>query len=148
MLSLKFIRENIDKVKLSLQHKNVDFDIETLFLHDDKRRNLIQTVEQLKSERNTATKAIADKKKNSEDATTAIEKMRAVSEKIKVLDQELKQVDDDISNKLLYIPNVYHDSVPIGKTENDNELAKIILSVIIKIDENLFRYDISSPLDI
>ena len=49
MLSLKFIRENIDKVKLSLLHKNIDFDIETLFLEDDKRRNLIQIVEQLKS---------------------------------------------------------------------------------------------------
>ena len=46
MLSLKFIRENIDKVKLSLQHKNVDFDIENLFLQDDNRRNLIQTVEE------------------------------------------------------------------------------------------------------
>ena len=121
MLSLKFIRENIDKVKLTLQHKNVDFDIESLFLQDDERRNLIQTVEELKSERNTATKAIADKKKNSEDVTTAIEKMRTVSDKIKVMDQDLKQIDDEISNKLLFIPNVYHDSVPIGQSEDDNE---------------------------
>ena len=124
MLSLKFIRENIDKVKLSLQHKNVDFDLEALFSQDNKRRNLIQAVERLKSERNTATKAIADKKKNGEDATSAIEKMRAVSEKIKVMDQDLKQIDDEISNKLLFIPNVYHDSVPIGQTEGDNELVR------------------------
>lgn len=124
MLSLKFIRENIDKVKLSLQHKNVDFDLETLFSHDDKRRDLIQVVEQLKSERNTATKVIADKKKNGEDATTAIEKMRAVSEKIKVMDQDLKQIDDQIFNNLLFIPNVYHDSVPIGQTEGDNALVR------------------------
>ena len=124
MLSLKFIRENIDKVKLSLQHKNVDFDLETLFSHDDKRRDLIQVVEQLKSERNTNTKTIADKKKNGEDATTAIEKMRAVSDKIKVMDQDLKQIDDQIFNKLLFIPNVYHDSVPIGQTEGDNALVR------------------------
>ena len=124
MLSLKFIRENIDKVKLSLQHKNVDFDLEALFSDDDKRRDLIQAVEQLKSERNTATKAIEDKKKDGEDTTTAIEKMRTVSEKIKVMDQDLKQIDDEIANKLLFIHNVYHDSVPIGQTEGDNELVR------------------------
>ena len=125
MLSLKFIRENIEKVKLSLQHKNVDFDVEALLSQDDKRRNLIQGVEQLKSERNIATKSIADKKKNGEDATTAINQMRLVSDKIKALDQELKQIDEDIADKLLFIPNVYHDSVPIGQTEDDNELVRV-----------------------
>ena len=125
MLSLKFIRENIEKVKLSLQHKNVDFDVEALLSQDDERRNLIQGVEQLKSERNIATKAIADKKKNAEDATTAINQMRLVSDKIKALDQELKQIDEDIADKLLFIPNVYHDSVPIGQTEDDNELVRV-----------------------
>ncbi len=125
MLSLKFIRENIEKVKLSLQHKNVDFDVGALLSQDDGRRNLIQGVEQLKSERNIATKSIADKKKNGEDATTAINQMRLVSDKIKALDQELKQIDEDISDKLLFIPNVYHDSVPIGQTEDDNELVRV-----------------------
>ena len=125
MLSLKFIRENIEKVKLSVQHKNVDFDVEALLSQDDERRNLIQEVEQLKSERNIATKAIADKKKNGEDATTAINQMRLVSDKIKALDQELKQIDEDIADKLLFIPNVYHDSVPIGQTEDDNELVRV-----------------------
>tara|TARA_B110000467_G_scaffold128253_1_gene121610 strand:+ start:204 stop:1472 length:1269 start_codon:yes stop_codon:yes gene_type:complete len=124
MLSLKFIRENIDKVKLSLQHKNVDFDLEALFLQDDKRRNLIQVVEQLKSERNTATKTISDKKKNGDDAILFIQKMRTLSEKIKAMDQDLKEIDVDILNKLLFIPNVYHDSVPIGQTENDNLLVR------------------------
>ena len=124
MLSLKFIRENIDKVKLSLKHKNVDFDLEALFLQDDKRRNLIQEVEQLKSERNIATKAIANVKKRNEDASNAIEKMRAVSEKIKFLDQDLKGIEHEIENKLLFIPNVYHDSVPVGQTEDDNEFVR------------------------
>ena len=124
MLSLKFIRENIDKVKLSLEHKNVDFDLEALFSQDDKRRNLIQEVEKLKSERNIATKAIADVKKRNEDASNAIEKMRAVSEKIKFLDQDLKEIEREIENKLLFIPNVYHDSVPVGQTEDDNEFVR------------------------
>ena len=124
MLSLKFIRENIDKVKLSLKHKNIDFDLENLFLQDDERRNLIQEVEKLKSERNISTKAIADIKKKNEDSTAAIEKMRTVSEKIKFLDQDLKQIENEIENKLLFIPNVYHDSVPVGQTEDDNELVR------------------------
>ena len=125
MLSLKFIRENIEKVKLSLQHKNVDFDVDALLSEDDERRNLIRGVEQLKSERNIATKDIADKKKNAEDATTAISQMRLVSDKIKALDQELKKIDEGIADKLLFIPNVYHNSVPIGQREDDNELVRV-----------------------
>ena len=124
MLSLKFIRENIDKVKLSLEHKNVDFDLEALFSQDDKRRNLIQEVEKLKSKRNIETKAIADVKNRNEDASNAIEKMRAVSEKIKFLDQDLKEMEREIENKLLFIPNIYHDSVPVGQTEDDNEFVR------------------------
>ena len=108
MLSLKFIRENIDKVKLTLQHKNVDFDVEPLLLQDEKRRNLIKTVEGMKSERNATTKAISDQKSNGKDATAEIKRMRTLSEKIKVLDQELKYLDDEISSKLLFIPNIYH----------------------------------------
>mgnify|MGYP001388100104 CR=1 FL=1 len=124
MLSLKFIRENIEKVELNLQHKNVDFDVKSLLSLDDERRRLIQIVEQLKSERNLSTKAISDRKKNGEDAKSAIKQMRAVSEKIKNLDKDLKQMENTISDKLLYIPNVHHDSVPIGQTENDNELVR------------------------
>ena len=124
MLSLKFIRENIERVKLSLEHKNVDFDLEALFSQDDKRRNLIQEVEKLKSKRNIETKAIADVKKRNEDASNAIEKMRAVSEKIKFLDQDLKEMEREIENKLLFIPNIYHDSVPVGQTEDDNEFVR------------------------
>ena len=116
----KFIRENIEKVKLSLQHKNVDFDVEALLLQDDERRNLIQGVEQLKSERNIATKSIADKKKNGEDATTAINQMRLVSDKIKALDQELKKIDEDIADKLLFKSGSYKVT-----SKAKNVLAKV-----------------------
>ena len=124
MLSLKFIRDNTEKVKLTLKYKNIDFDIEEL-LNDDKiRRNIINESEKLKSDRNKVTKIISEAKKNGKDSDSFINKMRQVSEKIKILDDKLKNIDNKINNSLLLLPNICHDSVPLGSDESDNKLIR------------------------
>ena len=124
MLSLKFIRDNTEKVKLTLKYKNIDFDIEEL-LNDDKiRRNIINESEKLKSDRNKVTKIISEAKKNGKDSDSFINKMRQVSEKIKILDDKLKNIDNKINNNLLLLPNICHDSVPLGSDESDNKLIR------------------------
>ncbi len=120
MLSLKFIRDNIQLVEDSLRMKNIDVNINVIIELDDSRKSIIQQVEKLKSERNIATKDIAQAKKSGEDATEAIEQMRSVSDEIKSLDIELKNVEENLHDKLLYIPNVCHPSVPEGNSDEDN----------------------------
>ena len=85
MLSIKFIRENIDKITSTLKHKKISFDLDLLISDDVSRRNIINEVEKLKSDRNKVTKSISEKKKKGEDASHLIEEMRIVSEKIKIL---------------------------------------------------------------
>ena len=120
MLSLKYIRENLDHVKESTLSKNVDFDFDLLLKDDKERRAIIQKVEQLKAERNIVNKEIS-KKNNIENN---IENMRSLSKEIKMLDSDLNSLDESINERLLFIPNIVDDSVPIGANEKDNKVVK------------------------
>ena len=83
MLSLKYIRENIDKVTESLELKKSNIDISSLLDLDSQRRQYLQEVEQLRAEKNKVSSAISDLKKKGENAKEDIKNMRFVSDKIK-----------------------------------------------------------------
>ena len=120
MLSLKQIKDNIESVKKAISAKNIKFDLDKLLSDDGKRREIIQKVESLKSERNVINKKIASK----ENIDKNINLMRGISRDIKSLDNKLNDLMKIINNDLLYIPNTIHDSVPIGKDETDNEIIR------------------------
>ncbi len=120
MLDLKFIRENPDAVRINIINKNESADINAVLAVDEKRRNIIQEVEQLKNQRNTVSAEIAVLKKNKEDATEKIEAMKLVSDRIKELDDELREADESLRDQVSRIPNMVHSSVQVGKTAEDN----------------------------
>ena len=120
MLDLKFIRENPDAVSINIINKNESADINAVLAVDEKRRNIIQEVEQLKNQRNTVSAEIAVLKKNKEDATEKIEAMKLVSDRIKELDDELREADESLRDQVSRIPNMVHSSVQVGKTAEDN----------------------------
>ncbi|MGM7689964.1 serine--tRNA ligase [Staphylococcus felis] len=126
MLDIKLFRNETEKVKekITLRGDNPAVVDEVLEL-DAKRRELIQRTEELKSERNKASQAIAEKKRNKENADEAIEAQRNVGEKIKEIDNILRETDQALTDKLSRIPNLIHDDVPQGEDDNDNvELKK------------------------
>lgn len=126
MLDIKLFRNETEKVKekIALRGDNPAVVDEVLEL-DAKRRELIQQTEELKSERNKASQAIAEKKRNKENADEAIEAQRNVGEKIKEIDNILRETDQALTDKLSRIPNLIHDDVPQGEDDNDNvELKK------------------------
>lgn len=124
MLNLKFLREFPDKVKENNKNKNVDIDVDVILEKDERRRHIIGEVEHLKSERNVATKQIAEKKKNKENADDDIKRMREVSDTITNLDNELRDIEADIHTELMRIPNIVHESVPVGKDAEDNVVVR------------------------
>ena len=87
---------------------------------DKKRRDLLQESEALKSQRNTVSKEISVMKKNKEDAEAKILEMRAVGAKISELDKELKDVEAQLRDIMLHIPNMPREDVPIGKDDTEN----------------------------
>lgn len=123
MLSLKYINNNIEKVKFSMKAKNVDFNLDELLELDVLRKKLINKVETIKSERNLLNKQISTLRKDNLDSSALIDSMKSLSESIKSLDIELNTLILNINNKLLHIPNTINESVPIG-SEDQNVIVR------------------------
>lgn len=124
MLDPKFIRANPEKVRQAIANKGVDADLDVFLRLDERRRNILTEVEQLKNQRNVASHQVAQLKKAKQDATSLIEETRQLGQRIKELDEELRQVEADLEAELLSLPNIPHDSVPIGPDETANVLVR------------------------
>ncbi|MHC5251642.1 serine--tRNA ligase [Listeria kieliensis] len=121
MLDVKLLRNHFDEVKAKLAHRGEDLgEFEKFGELDARRRSLILETETLKGERNRVSEEIAVLKRNKENADEKIEEMRVVGDKIKALDLELKEIDDKLNDILMSIPNIPHESTPIGDSEDDN----------------------------
>ncbi|MFS0645389.1 serine--tRNA ligase [Siminovitchia sp. 179-K 8D1 HS] len=121
MLDMKTLRGNVEEVKEKLQHRGEDLaDLDKFEQLDQKRREMIVQSEQLKNKRNEVSERIAQLKKEKQNADDLIRKMREVSQQIKELDGELRIIEEELQQLLLAIPNIPHESVPVGETENDN----------------------------
>lgn len=121
MLDLKILRANFEEVKEKLKFRGEDLtDLGKFEDLDVKRRALIAEAEELKSKRNEVSQQISVLKREKKDADSLIVEMREVGDRIKVLDDELRIVEEELELLLLSIPNIPHESVPVGETEDDN----------------------------
>ncbi|MEK6732077.1 MAG: serine--tRNA ligase [Candidatus Omnitrophota bacterium] len=117
MLDIRFIRENPDIVKTAIKNRNMKLDIQEVLDLDSDRRKILVEVEGLKAEKNTISK------KGKPDQAV-IDKMKALSQKVDDLDKKVEGIDEKLGNLLLYIPNIPHNSIPIGSSENNKEVRK------------------------
>lgn len=121
MLDLKYVRNHFDEVKRRLADRGEDLkELDRFGELDERRRSLIQETETLKQKRNDVSKQIAELKREKKDADDMIAEMREVSDAVKKIDAELREVEEELENIMLRIPNLPHESVPIGKDEDDN----------------------------
>jgi seryl-tRNA synthetase len=120
MLEVKFVRDNLKLVQESLHKRGQDYALDGFLDCDSKRRSILLEVEQLKHQRNRVSEQIAKMKKAKEDATELITQMGAVSQKIKVLDEELSRHEQTLRSVLMELPNLPHSSVPVGQNSEDN----------------------------
>ncbi|MDP4155775.1 MAG: serine--tRNA ligase [Bacillota bacterium] len=121
MLDVKLLRANFAEVKEKLKHRGEDLtDFGKFEELDVKRRELIVESEALKSKRNEVSQQVAFLKREKKDANHLITEMREVGDKIKGLDDELREVEETLEQLLLSIPNIPHESVPVGDTEDEN----------------------------
>ncbi len=121
MIDIKTIREDPKLVKDSLTRRGEDTGVvDMLLLNDEERRKLVYEVEKLKQRRNEVSNEIAAMKREGRDTKGAILEMREVGERIKEMDDAIRQMEKTISDILLSIPNIPHESVPYGKDESEN----------------------------
>ncbi len=124
MLDIKFIRENPEAVRQGIENKNEKSRIDELLDLDKLRRDLITKTEELKAKKNQVSQEVAKLKKAGQDASAIIEEMKNVSEQIKSYDEQLAATQEKVNNILMYIPNLPHSSVPVGKSAEDNVEAR------------------------
>ena len=121
MLDIKRIRTNFEEVSRKLSNRGVTADVlAELKDLDTKRRELLVTSEESKAQRNTASAAIAQAKRNKEDAQEQITAMQKLSSEIKLLDAELASIDEKLTAFTTTLPNIQANDVPVGADEDDN----------------------------
>ena len=124
MLDLKYIRNNIEFLKGILENRNAKIDLDRFEQLDEERRELLSEVEVLKFKRNNASQEVGKLKRAGEDATHIIEEMGSVSSSIKAIDKKLSVIEGEIRYFQMTIPNVYHESTPVGNDDTDNILVR------------------------
>lgn len=121
MLDLKRIRTDFDAVAKKLAMRGVDQEtLTTLKELDIKRRELLIKAEEAKAQRNVASAAIAQAKRNKENADEQIAAMQTLSADIKAIDAELADVDANLQSMVTVLPNTPADDVPLGADEDEN----------------------------
>jgi len=121
MLSLQFVRENPDLVRDALNKRHDTAPVDEILSLDRQRRDVLTEAETLRARRNEVSKEIG---KTGEKPPKLIEEMRQIGHRVKLLDEELKSIEEELSNLLLRVPNVPDAGVPVGKDENDNTTVR------------------------
>jgi len=147
MLDLRFIRENPDLVKEALVKLNTTAPIDEILSLDEQRRVLLSEVEALKARRNTVSKEIG-KMKDGDKRQALIEEMREVGERIKGLDDQVRQVEEQLNEAMLQVPNRPHESVPVGRDESENVVVRTWGQPKEFAFEALPHWDLGPTLDI
>src|ERR1700694_429865 len=122
MLDLAFVRENLPKVEEMLRHRGLEPShvLGDFRSADERRRQVITQAETLKAQRNRASEEIARLKKSGQDTGALMEQNRALREQGDVLEKQAAELEQELKSVLAGIPNMPHDSVPVGKSAEDN----------------------------
>jgi seryl-tRNA synthetase len=123
MLDIKYLRQNIELVRKKMDERGQKIDFDRFSDLDAKKRDILQAVEVLRSERNSVSKQVGELKKKKEDASALIEKMGDVSAKIKEYDESLRVTEEELSAFVMIVPNIQHESVPQGSGSEDNAVV-------------------------
>ncbi len=124
MLDPKILKEEPEKIRNMLKSRSLDFDFEGLKESDKMRRDLILKTDELRKKKNDIALLISSKKKNQEDASEFLVELKKISAELDKLELTQNQTNEKYTRLALTLPNLVHDSVPIGKDESANKEIK------------------------
>ncbi len=148
MLDARYVRENVEAVTHALKKRVYEFPLTEFLAIDGKRISLLKETEELRSRRNLVSEDIGKLKRQQADATAQLAEMKGVADRLKDLDEKLHDLESETKALLLTIPNIPHESVPVGSDENDNEEIRKWGNLRQFDFEPLNHWDIAEPLDI
>lgn len=149
MLDIKRIREDYENVKAAVEKRcKGDFGLSKVPELDAKRRELLSEVEQMKNRQNTVSKEIPKLKKAGEDTTEIMAEMKTLSANIKELDAKVSEVEKELRDTLLGVPNTPYKDVQVGEDDSDNvELRKFMEPKEFGFEPKA-HWDVGTDLDI
>jgi len=124
MLDIKFVRANPQVVQEAMAKRGAEVNLDEFLKLDEDRRKKLAEVEQLKNQRNVTSKEIGTLKKEGKDASILVQKMTEVGDKIKALDEEVKEIEAKLEEIIMGIPNIPNDSIPVGPDESYNRVER------------------------
>ncbi len=120
MLDRELLRNNLELVQRKVRERGYDLDLSKFTELDTRRRELIKEVEKLRHERKEKSQLIGKLVREGKDITHLREETKKIGERIKKLEEELRQVEAELEAFMLTIPNLPHESVPVGEDSSDN----------------------------
>lgn len=148
MIDPKLVREHIEILEEGLNKRGAFCDTGRLKDIDGKRRSLIQESEKMKNEKNALSDEIAKMRKTGTIAPEKIENLKSLGKEISGIDENLKRIEKEWEDALLVIPNIPHESVPVGVTDEDNKVVKTWGEKPSFDFEPLAHWDLGEKLDI
>lgn len=148
MLDIKLIRENPEKVKEALAKRKAEDRVDEVLRLDQERRDILYRTEQLKNQQNTVSKQIPQMKKEGKDVAPIFAEMKKLSDEIKELDAKIRDTEQEIEKIMLTIPNIPHESVPMGDTDEDNVEVRRFMEPTSFDFEPQAHWDIGEKLNI
>lgn len=124
MIDINLIRENPEQIKAAMMALNTEAPIDQILALDARRRELLTEVEALRAERNATSKEIS-RAKDPDERQSRIEAMRLVGDRIKALEDDLKGVEAELDEAMLWVPNLPHASVPVGPDDSANMIVRM-----------------------
>ncbi|MGH8677193.1 MAG: serine--tRNA ligase, partial [Burkholderiales bacterium] len=120
MLDVQLLRSDLDAIVKRLSTRGMTFDAEAFSALEDSRKQVQTRTQELQAKRNSASKQIGELKRKGEDASALIKQMGQVGEELKQLEVQLGDIQSRLDHFLLGIPNLPHESVPLGRSPDDN----------------------------
>lgn len=121
MLDIKILRQDPDRIREALKNRCNDLDISPAIELDKQRRDLLADVEQKKAKQNEISKKVPAMKKAGENTDELFKEMKELSNEIKADDEKVRDIDEQLRNFMLRIPNIPNSSCPIGKDDTENK---------------------------
>lgn len=124
MLDPKLLRHNLEDIAAKLKQRGITLDIPRLNALEEQRKTLQTRLQDLQNERNVRSKAIGQAKAKGENVDPLFQQLKELNESLKMSEEQFNQVQIELNDLLARIPNIPHESVPIGKSEADNKVIR------------------------
>src|SRR5581483_5983163 len=148
MLDPKLLKDSPDSVHEMLKKRNMEFPLDELVALERRRRELITEAQEYRSKKNKLSEAVAAKKKAKQGASAELSQMKVDSANMERVEQEKVAAEDKYLKLAALLPNMLHESVPVGKDEKDNVVVRTTGTIRTIVDKPKDHVDIATALDL